>query len=412
MRRTKNLVLLLTAVAVFAFVDMAAAELYNFDLPDRTGIRVWNTRSKAHAAFRVEEQLDTNIFLDNTDRKFDSITVASPSVGVEVPLGRDCVVSADYEVDFNMYGTYNAENHMDQTARLLLEYELADYVITVKDTFDIFTNRAENEDSQRIRQNNNYLKASVSSVYKRFGFEVSYENSLDTYGSEDFIVPGIQYDFKDNMDQDVALVLSYRVWPKTTVFVKDTLGYADHLNTSLVPNYWYNETDVGVRGEWFRKTEVDAFAGFRYQGYDKVTSSMASNDFAGFVCGGGASYHPTDDDDVAVAILRTVYESTYSTMNYYIANLVSCAYRHRFNDKLYAGVYGGYQLHQYPSQTTENGVTAKRYDNYYIAGCNVVYNIRKWVSVEARYDFRNRVSRFDLFDYFQNVVSFRGTVGF
>src|SRR3989338_3879369 len=59
-------------------------ELRNANLPKREGIKVGPMI--AHGAMKAAEQLDTNIFLSNSDRKFDAITVLSPSVGLELPL--------------------------------------------------------------------------------------------------------------------------------------------------------------------------------------------------------------------------------------------------------------------------------------------------------------------------------------
>ena len=96
-RATKIVALfIVSTVVLFSFCVISYAQLTNTDLPEREGVKLGKVI--AHSAFQTEEQLDTNIFLVNTDRKFDAITVLSPSVGVELPVGKNDI-SADYEAD-------------------------------------------------------------------------------------------------------------------------------------------------------------------------------------------------------------------------------------------------------------------------------------------------------------------------
>ena len=96
-RRYKNMVMIgVACVFLCAHYGISQAqdadnELRNADLPKREGIKVGPM--VAHGAMRAAEQLDTNIFLANSDRKFDAITVLSPSVGIELPL-RENKISA------------------------------------------------------------------------------------------------------------------------------------------------------------------------------------------------------------------------------------------------------------------------------------------------------------------------------
>ena len=92
--------------------------------------------------------------------------------------------------------------------------------------------------------------------------------------------------------------------------------------------------------------------------------------------------------------------------------LADVKYNHKFTDKVTAGVKGAYQLNQYPTSTTVNGENGKRYDNFYTLGTYLRYDIRKWISVEARYDYKQKVSKFDIYNYLDNLVTFRGTIGF
>jgi len=66
----------------------------------------------------------------------------------------------------------------------------------------------------------------------------------------------------------------------------------------------------------------------------------------------------------------------------------------------------------YPGATVEDGVTDKRYDNFYEGGALVRYDVRKWASLELKYEYTQRASRFSTYDYVNNRIIFSGTGGF
>ncbi|MDD5136114.1 MAG: outer membrane beta-barrel protein [Candidatus Omnitrophica bacterium] len=395
---------------LFFFSNISYAQLLNFDLPDRTGIKI-TKNAMLHGAFKTAETLDTNIYLNNTDRKVDSITVISPSGGIEIP-SHNSIVSADYQADIFLYGVNHTEDHVDQTLRGLAEISFADYYkFTVKDVFRIFTSRAANENSLRLKQEINDVRGGISAEFNRLALDAGYTNRLEMYDSTDPFLGRMPYDFKNRDVNIIDTTVSYRFWPKTSAFLENDIGFINYYNTSQVPGSYYDEVFIGFKGEWFAKANVNFKAGFKYQDYDQSTI-MADKAYIGPVMKGGFDYSPTPDDIVLFEFDREIYESTYSNMNYYTANLIGFTWQHHFTKKLYSSVFASYQLHLYPSESRENGELAKRYDNYYQAGANLKYDIRKWVSVEAKYAYVNRDCRFDIYSYVDHQMTVCGTVGF
>jgi hypothetical protein len=382
--------------------------LTNPDLPNRKGVDV--EYFKVHAAARVAEQFDSNVFLADSDTESDFITILAPSVGVEKKLG-DSLFSADYEMAQYLFGTWHSQNHLDHNLRGLLETQWTDYKITLSDNFRIFTDRASNEDSLRLKEDTNNFKAGVSAQFDQFGFDTGYIQKLQVYDSNDLYVGSLTYNEKSYMDQSVYGTLSYRFWPKTYFIFENDLGYINYYKTSELPDSYYVDSLVGLRGEWTSKITLNLRVGFRYQHYD-YSDVVAHKPYVGGIVRGGLEYNPTEDDKVILNLERTDIESTYSTNNYYTLNLAGLDYKHKFSDKLSGGLFGVYQFHQYPSQTTENGETAKRYDNLLNAGASVRYDMNRWFSTELKYEYRYKASKFDIFDFNDNLVTLRGTVGF
>jgi hypothetical protein len=401
------------AVAVLAaifYCHISYAELTSKDLPNREGIKVGIGNIVVHSAFKVQEQFDSNIFLKDSDIRSDGITSLHPSVGVEIPFS-DNMLSADYDVDINLFGHYTDQDHTDQRARGLLEINLTDYKITVDNVYRRFTDRASSETSTRVKRQTNDFKAGVSAEFELLGFDVNYKNTVEDYLITDLVWGPLTYEDKSTMTNIVGAVVSYRFLPKTLILLESDLGFVKYYNSSIPPDSYYTETVLGLKGEWFKKSNVNLKAGFRYHSYDH-SDILKSKDFIGPVIRGGFDYFPTEVDTIGVRLERTIYESTYSTMNYYNVNLVKVEYTHNFSDKFSANAFGSYQLNLYPGESIEDGVTAKRHDNLFGGGCGLRYDIQKWVSLEAKYEYRQRISKFETFDYIDNLATIAGTIGF
>lgn len=383
--------------------------LTNPDLPNRRAIKV--AKVKVHSAARVVEQYDSNVFLADTDLQYDFITILSPSVGVEVKMG-DSKAAADYEISQYLFGIWHDQNHLDHRVRIYEETPFHEnYKIIIKDEFRIFTDRASNENSLRLKENTNDLKAGISAKFNKFGFDTGYINKIRTYDSHDLMLGGLSYSDRSYMDQSVYGTLNYLIHPKTYLILQNDLGYIKYFETSQIPGSYYMNATCGVRGEWTNKVVVNIRGGMRYQHYN-TSYVIADKPFIGPIVKGGLEYTPSKNSKLILSLERANYESTYATNNYYTVNVVGIEYRRKLYNKVSGTAFGSYQLHAYPTETTENGVTAKRYDNFFNTGLSVRYDIQEWASVEARYERTQKVSIFDIFDYIDNIVSLRGTVGF
>ncbi|OGW83151.1 MAG: hypothetical protein A2987_04345 [Omnitrophica bacterium RIFCSPLOWO2_01_FULL_45_10] len=398
----------ITLVLLLANSPLARAQLANPDLPYREGVKIKDVI--IHSAIKTEEQFEGNIYLQDTDTKSDSITLVNPSVGIEIPLRRNRI-SADYDAEIYSYGSHESEDHVDHRVRALGEVNLADYKVSARDTVRIFIDRRADENSNRIKRQENTFRIGIEAKYERLGFDIGYTNKFEGYDSEEISFRSLTYSDRSRFVNIIDATLSYRFLPKTMALLENDLGFVTYHNSSEVPNSYYDEILLGMRGEWFAKLYINFKAGLRYQNYED-SNLIVDKDYVGLVMRGGLDYFATEDDTVTLAAERVVVESIYSNMNYYNVNALKLSYTHRFNDKVSATLFGIYQLNLYPAESTENNVTGKRYDNYLWGGASLRYDIRKWLSVEAKYEYRQRISRFDIFDYIDNLATLRGTVGF
>ncbi|NQT95802.1 MAG: outer membrane beta-barrel protein [Candidatus Omnitrophica bacterium] len=388
---------------------IACAQLVDKDLPERRGLKIGNTNIMVHAALRTDAIYDDNIFLSNTNEQSDWITVLRPSVGIEIPH-KDNMFSADYELQEFFYDDFDHEDHPDHRARGLWEINFTNFSIAFKDTYKRFTNRAAIEDSSRIRQQNNDFRASMTSEFDQLGLEIGYTNKLRDYISTKIITGSMRYNDKDHMSHVGDFQVRYRFLPKTSVIFEVDAGFIEY-DEDLHPDSFFVDPLIGLKGELTSKITADLRAGYRFHDYESG-SVVIKDDFEGFVARGGLKFRMTDNDLFSLNLERSTYESTYQNINHYVGNFIRLGYTHNFNNKLSADINSSYQFNRYPDETVEDGVRAKRRDDILNAGASIKYLVQEWITLQAGYEYRERDSKFNKFDYKDNLFTASATIGF
>ena len=403
--------------------DSSAYELFNYYLfeegklsdqylPDKEGIEAGPLIM--HSAFRSEVEFDTNIYLTNNDEKFDVITLLSPSIGLELPIG-DHKFSADYEVGFYLFGEYTGENYVDQRVRGLATLNFTDFTVTVEDVYRNFSHRAGSEDTNRVKHQDNNARVGIAAEFDQLKFDVGYSFGIDDFLSDEiiFTTPAglvMTYEDKDRMNHTFDGRIAYRFLPKTSLIIDQYFGIINY-DSPDCSNSYFIESMIGLQGELKDNLKIDLSGGFRYQDYEPADITV-NKDFISGVARGGILYFITDKDLFNVNVERSIYESIYNDMNYYIVNLIGLHYSHAFNEKLSLSLFGKYQYTTYPEEATQGDETATRYDHLFGGGCVLRYDVKKWLSFDMRYEYKQRESRFSVFDYVDNVFTIRGTIGF
>ncbi|MBN1353597.1 MAG: outer membrane beta-barrel protein [Candidatus Omnitrophica bacterium] len=393
--------------------DPLGSGLGDADLPNRKGVKI--PPFTVHSAFNTEVQFDTNIFLEDNNPKFDVITILNPTVGAELPFS-DNLISIDYDFSANIFGRYYDESFADHRLRGLLEINWTDFKLNVADIYRFFSDRSGTEDVDRIERQNNYMRAGIATT----GFEQLEADVGYTFGIEDFRAKDIiyidtsgntmTYNDKDRYLNVFDASVSYRFLPKTSVIAREYLGFIDY-PSGKNSDSWYTETMVGLKGDFREDFSMNIFGGFKYQDYSDG-SLVSEENYAGPVVRGGFTYSITKDDKFDVLLERNIYESTFSNENYYNVNHAGLNYTHYFNRKLSGRVFGYYQLNLYPSDALDNGESKKRHDHIFGGGVGLRYDIQEWSAIEVRYGYKQKESNFGTFDYIDNLVSIRASVGF
>ena len=420
-------VMLLTYTGIsYAYVEpvrpvlptVTETDLTNPDLPKRKGLKEgigWPFSTEdlgkitLHSAISAGIGIDPNIYLSNQDEKYDIVFTDAASVGIEIPIQRH-KLSMDYEATNYHYERFHVNDHLDQRVRGLIDIDLVDYRLTISDTFRNFTDLPGTTNTSRLKQDTNDVRVGVTRQTDKFGFDVGYTNSVHHYNNDDLIFGPLSYSDRSSDTNMADMSVGYKLWPKTSIVIEDDPGFSDYKSPNS-PDYYFNNIFLGVKGQIFNKLTGSLLPGYRYQFFGK-SPIMFDGTYSGFIMKGALKYALSDNDVLDAGLVRSIEDSTYQNVTYYAANFFGLNYTHVFTSKISGKLFGTYQRNDYPTETTEGAKTATRHDDAFGAGFTIRYDIQRWLSAEFGYEFKKARSTFRIYDYDDNITTFKITAGF
>jgi len=382
-----------------------------FALVDQSkGIKVWDKVTIRPMA-RIQEQYDSNVFLTKDNEKHDWVTTFDVGTEAEVKMGKVNFL-AGYVFGLNRFADYTNQNSNSHTAIAKADWELTNFDIIVGDKFKKFSDRTGTEDTRRIARNKNILSADViTTKNEKISTDSGYDFIIEDYTSDDLLDihgEGVSYRDAESRNEHVFREeFTHKTWPKTSLVAEVDGGMIDYKHDYRSDSYFVQAL-TGVKGQLFKESVATLKIGYRFQDYDQ----SGYRDFSGFVMRGNIAKKFGVKNTVSFTMERAVEESVYDDMNYYVLNHFGLGYVYQHNDKLSAHFAGSYQFNQYPKETTEDGVTAKRCDDIYMGACGLRYDVRQWLTTAVSYQFTKRHSRFDSFDYVDHLFSLSAAVQF
>ena len=116
-------------------------------------------------------------------------------------------------------------------------------------------------------------------------------------------------------------------------------------------------------------------------------------------------YDMTERTIVNLFADRTSQESSYATNSYYEMNKVALNVDHLLAERLRLDGGGFIGYNRYPVTTIEGDDIGKRKDFLWGANAGLKYDIKEWLFVDVGYKFKQRTSRFSVYDYNDHKIS-------
>lgn len=350
-------------------------------------------------SIRIQEQYEENIFLEATDKKSDFITTVAPKMSFELPFG-DYRASLAYALNAVKFAKHPRQDSYNHVVVAFLGLNFTNFKFTAENDFQDTKEIADTELSRRIHRAKNDVRANASTDLPKINLDLGFRNIFDDYKEA-------AWQDEDRYENVFALKGSYRVLPKTSIFLEYNLGGVRYYS-SQNPNADYNQGFIGVEGKLTDRSVSVIKVGYQARNYKR--SGVA--DFYSLVTTVSIAERFTERDIAKLGFVRSATESTYDVNNYYEANRLSANYSHDFTDRLSGSLSSAYQFNKYPKETTEGSESKKRKDSLWSAGILLNYKFRKWVSLELGYKYDGRNSNFGVFDFGDNVSTLSVTAEF
>ena len=342
----------------------------------------------------IKLQYDDNMFLDSSNEKSDLIVTLTPGITAYLPFS-DNLLTFDYHVDFIRFMDYSSQNTTNHNVFGNLQLNWRDVTFNIYDNFIRTFDRPSTEDVSRVKRDDNRAGITAGVQKDRLGIQIGYENFRRDYKSDPV------YDQYDRTDHRYSFMVTHQTFPKTKLLLEYDFNQTRYDNNTARSDSDYHQILVGAIGNLTQKTTATIKTGYQFRNYEQTSHP----DFNSWVLYSDIVHTFSDKNALTLSLSKTAEESTYGANNYYDVTSASGTFDHFFTPKLLGFITGLYQIHSYPIETTESGITQKRKDEYYSLGVGLKYYLQKWLTLTLHLEHIIRDSNFSTFDYTQNLVT-------
>ncbi len=264
-----------------------------------------------------------------------------------------------------------------------------DVALKISDNFQKTADPPNSELTGLEKRIRNVSEVVVGYVMDKISCDLGYQNIRDDYNTLNNL---------DKYGHVITATVYYAVSPKTSVLGEYSFGETIYDNSSTNSDSLYHEYRLGVKGDIAPKLTGTAKAGYRTTDYKDAGKA----NFTGFTVFLNLAYNIQQRTVINVSAERSTEDSTYSTNSYFEYNKIGLKIDHELLDRLFLMSDAYFQFNKYPEQTTEGSVTDKREDTLWSEAVGLRYEIKDWVSLETKYEYKQRDSEFSTFDYKDN----------
>lgn len=383
----------------------------------RTGLELGPFR--VHPFFSYSGEVDDNVFRTQFNKRTDYINHINPGVTFSLPLRDDHSFEASYAADILRYSKRTSQDTERHAASGDLSLNFPKLKFSLRDTFNRTDTFPSTELTRRIRRNDNSLASGVSyNLTSKIGagFNFSWTNS--NYLENDF-------QFLDENSYHYAVNVGYGFLPRASTFLE--YGFTQELFRNR-PEDKPRDNDkhealVGVKGELTSILTATAKAGYQRTVFRAKTFTppgstdvQRTGDLDSFVTSIEGNYRPLERLAITFVGSRSVQPSTFTSNPAFENFIFSLNMAYTMTPKITLTPRGFFGVDNYRQDVNVAGVgeparLRKRLDYNYGGGLSVAYQVQKFLSLKATYDFSRRDSNINIADYDDNRVWFSIILG-
>lgn len=392
---------LVLSIVLLALVQPALAQTFRQEgvrigareFKDINGIRIGQGTLKSGVS--LTGQHDSNVFLTSNNKKADYISILSPKVLFDLPMGIDSrhLFQALYSADMAAFSDYSSQNYINQNAGLNLNLILPFGYLNVNNDFKDTVDRSSTEFTDQIRRRENRAAAAVGVEINRLTYELAYANFIKRY--DDSTYRTLEYN-----EDVISGTVYYQLFPKTKALVQYDHGIIDY-SRDASRDASYDQFMAGLRGELTDKIMGTVKLGYQLRDYDDA----GEQGYEGLVSETGIDIAFTERRSLTLKYISKALESVYGANNYYDAHMLSAEFQQKLKGGFSLLLGAGYARNLYPE--TDTTLSVKRADTVVSGKSTLRYEVKDNMRVNLGYEHKENLSNIDAKEYVDNLTSIR-----
>jgi predicted porin len=344
---------------------------------------------------------EDNVFAQKTDTVADWYFITSPGIKMQLGQPERNMVAAEFWADVFRYVDTGAQNDVEDYNLKLdaamnfpggMSVRFADLGRRGHETRGQ-QNLAITGTGQQSRFWDNNAEIEVGyQLSDRFKAALAYKNYYIDYLLD-------SNDFRSRDENGASLLGYYQFMPKTSAFLQGIYNKVDHLQDTAAASrldsdeYW---AMAGLTWDITAKSKGTVKGGYEWKNF---TGDSSGTNFSSPVYYVELDHSFTPKTSVRISGRRQANETDDPNAAYYTTTNGRIELTFRPVSKLSISPYGGYAYDRYSGETTVGGQTGRRTDNLWTAGGLVGYDFNKWVGISFGYEYTDRNSNLDFYDY-------------
>jgi len=377
-----------------------------------------------HPFLLLEERYTDNLFATDSDKTDSFITTVAPGMWISFPAKREKMISIDttttapgglelsrlnrataiqqyqayalYSPEFVTYSDSSGDDHVNHRAEGLFQYNF-DSGLSF-DFIDLYHYEEEiagngiTDTFYKYQDNLFDFITTYVTPSDKVKLQLQYSNYYLDYDEDDV-------EYRDRTDNSIGVSVSYKFWPKTSLFAEYEYSDIDFDSGSTFDseeNRYYG----GIHWDVTAKTRGTIKLGY----IDKEFDQSSANDQDDFSMEVQTRHHLTPKRELQINAYRKFNESDYEAASSFLATGMTISLAQRFTEKWSGTLNASYENNDY------NGVD--REDDLYGIGPALSFEAKRWLTFNLGYYYYNNDSDINAYSYTENNLFLRAAMQF
>ncbi len=348
----------------------------------------WLPGLKLTPFFSERVTYESNVFQVASHSQGDAIFKTIPGFLADYTFGPHSI-SLGYRAEILNYVTLTAQDTVNHIGVVQLRLEFPKTLFTLRNDFVRTSEPPNTELTGPIESDTNVLASELEyRLTSRFSVGANY-----SWTHVSFDNPEVAVDL-DRNEQLGGVSLFWRLFPKTTLRANYNYGI-EIFRFQEDRNVTRQQFLVSVLGDLTPKLSSTLRLGFEHRHPD----SSFQPGYTGPIWGGDLAYRPTERTTLTLVTDRSVQESTFGTVPFYVTTSGALGLQQQLWRKVTASLRVAGGVNNYPSKQVFDGLNTWRQDTFYAYGGGLEYEFKPWLSAGVEYAHLGRHSNFPTFSF-------------